>query len=707
MTTANARPILQRAIAHTHLVLAKRPLAPGVALTSTSRFGDDVWNLAPALTQLHQPSLILNFLTLPAPFREVAKELFFAFLTNDLPPGQEEVRITSIRTRFSLLKEFLDWADQQGMQELSSLAEEDLKEYSKLIEGQRISGLTKARKRNMVRLVWHFRTKLITDSLSLDPATAWPEVYDRAGVSSRRSTGENKTERIPEQVLAPLLVWSLRWVEDFADDVLRAQQEWTEVRGQSSLGHETEPRARLAALLDRYRQQGRRLPRSTSGRGMTRDRYPVNFNHLAREAQMNVATLYNRRYWTLIMDAVEELGLDDRTYLHAEVRGLLDGQPWLPAIGWDDIGTYACLLQSAAYTVIAYFSGLRDAEVKHMKRGCLSVWRDDDGRPVRYKVTSQAFKGEDTPLGVEATWVVNAAVARAVQVLEALQPLSQEYLFAIPPASRAHLKPSANAVKTGHTTGRNLADLVEWTKQYCADQGRDDTIPDVNGRQWKFKTSQFRRTLAWSIARQPGGSIAGAIQYRHHSVQMFEGYAGTSDSGFRHEVEAEAALARGEKLGDLILNPSPVAITGPAAEEAESRLAAFESEVEFLGKVITDRKRLARFMRRNDPHIYPGEFVTCVYNPNRALCRRTDVDGPSLPDCQPLKCRNVAITQENAAAFLSWLQRMDQTLANGVTLAPYVRDRMEQRRAEVARFLASHNLPTTPEAQPDGPADTH
>ena len=48
-----------------------------------------------------------------------------------------------------------------------------------------------------------------------------------------------------------------------------------------------------------------------------------------------------------------------------------------------------------------------------------------------------------------------------------------------------------------------------------------------------LNTSQFRRTLAWFIARQLGGSIAGAIQYRHHSIQMFEGYAGTSDSGFQ------------------------------------------------------------------------------------------------------------------------------------------------------------------------------
>jgi hypothetical protein len=52
--------------------------------------------------------------------------------------------------------------------------------------------------------------------------------------------------------------------------------------------------------------------------------------------------------------------------------------------------------------------------------------------------------------------------------------------------------------------------------------------------------------------RQPGGVIAGSIAYRHHRVQMFEGYAGASASGFRGEVEAEEAIARGEQLCDLI-----------------------------------------------------------------------------------------------------------------------------------------------------------
>ena len=67
-----------------------------------------------------------------------------------------------------------------------------------------------------------------------------------------------------------------------------------------------------------------------------------------------------------------------------------------------------------------------------------------------------------------------------------------------------------------------------WVNAYCAAQGFTKAIPDVGGQPAKVATAQFRRTLAWFIARRPGGSIAGAIAYRHHSVQMFEGYAEVS-----------------------------------------------------------------------------------------------------------------------------------------------------------------------------------
>ena len=68
-------------------------------------------------------------------------------------------------------------------------------------------------------------------------------------------------------------------------------------------------------------------------------------------------------------------------------------------------------------------------------------------------------------------------------------------------------------------------------------------IPLVDGRIWSFNTRQFRRTLAWYIANRPFGVVAGKIQYKHASVAMFDGYAGSSASGFRRKLSRNARSA--------------------------------------------------------------------------------------------------------------------------------------------------------------------
>ncbi|MGH3436421.1 MAG: hypothetical protein ACRDRN_08120, partial [Sciscionella sp.] len=40
----------------------------------------------------------------------------------------------------------------------------------------------------------------------------------------------------------------------------------------------------------------------------------------------------------------------------------------------------------------------------------------------------------------------------------------------------------------------------------------------------------------------------------------------------------------------------------------------------FEGQVVTDPRRLARILRRNDPQVYPSQYVLCVFDPAKALC---------------------------------------------------------------------------------------
>ena len=82
-------------------------------------------------------------------------------------------------------------------------------------------------------------------------------------------------------------------------------------------------------------------------------------------------------------------------------------------------------------------------------------------------------------------------------------------------------------------------------------------------------------------------------------------------------------------------------------------------------------RQIAAFLRQHDPRIYPGTFVTCIYNPDRALCaREDDGNGPSLTDCVPLRRRNVALTPGNVLALRRRLAGLDDKLASDAVLKP-------------------------------------
>jgi hypothetical protein len=294
--------------------------------------------------------------------------------------------------------------------------------------------------------------------------------------------------------------------------------------------------------------------------------------------------------------------------------------------------------------------------------------------------------------------VVSESVERAVGVLEQLQPDDAKYLFTALSATMGSCGTDRSRSVTIKCTNKNLNEFVDWINTYCATHNRVDAIPLVRRQRWRLRSGQFRRTLAWFIARRPGGAIAGAIQYRHHSIQMFEGYAGTSDSGFRGEVEAEQSLQRGERLLAMIENYEHLDLRGPAAGEAEERLNNLQRSRAYIGSVVTDPRRLSRIMRSEDPHIYLGHFVTCVYNPEKALCRRQlaaagDQTVPDLGSCRPLQCRNVALTADNLQALTDQLHHLDTHLAAADLLAPFVAHRLAEQRHDLAALLDVASLP--------------
>lgn len=107
--------------------------------------------------------------------------------------------------------------------------------------------------------------------------------------------------------------------------------------------------------------------------------------------------------------------------------------------------------------------------------------------------------------------------------------------------------------------------------------------------------------------------------------------------------------------------------------------------------------RLLKVLRRHDPAIYPGRYATCVFDPDKALCTRTrDTHGqltPTLGDCQPLDCRNVALTEDNTTELQSALHDLERQLHERPTLPPLLHQRLEARRNQIHQFLTRHAAP--------------
>ncbi|MDX3116017.1 hypothetical protein [Streptomyces scabiei] len=504
-------------------------------------------------------------------------------------------------------------------------------------------------------MLWRWRQYLGDDALRFDPRhlNGW-------GESKQARRGENATDRLPEEIHGPLLGWALRFIDDFAPDILAADRKWQESRSpRPTSKHHRNLEAKLADLVTEYVEASRPLP---GHRGRP------NLSWFAQALDCHMSTISD--YRAVLDQAVATVGVTDSSCLDSKVHSRLDDRPWVETITTHHTAANSLTrhLQTACYIVIAFLSGMRDSEVKHMRRGCLQIQLDEDGNPYRWRVHSLAFKGEDDTAAVPATWVVGEPVARAITILEALLPDGLDFLFARLPHGPGSRRGTQLALGT-KTTNKSLNEFAVFVNQLCRDHERVDGIPAGPGHSFRLRTGPFRRTLAWFIVRHPGGVIAGAIQYRHHSIQMFEGYAGTSDSGFRAEVESEQAIARGEVYMEMIEAHQHTDLAGPSAEEAARRLKDFGDRAQFQGQVALDKHRLKRVLKRHDPAIYPGEYITCVNDPAKALCekaRRGSSEGlPSHGGRLPLACRNVALTPENTAAWQREVARIDKRLASG------------------------------------------
>jgi hypothetical protein len=660
------------------LVLATQALKAGTDETTLSRFGDDRWDLAPAIFRENVPRSItaLSFAGLSDPLQRLtAKEFLWARLNAPSPHlTQARMAPTSARAALADLIRFMDFVCRHvGVFALGNVDQTLLDAF--------LAELRSERGRTQDRIAHLLDTPIDLDRyssfLTLGGFSCRPwrgrSAIRIAGLPRPAQSADNRTPRIPEPVIGALLRWSLKYVEHFAADIFAARAEYEALK---SRRNKVEARATLLNRVDAYIggrcTDGRGIPICAHDRGGRRsDRSPagdINFHLIALQLGCSKRLLIDYPATRArLVRAVERLG--------SEIGGMdtpisVDpdtGLAWRPRFDERSIAEEERMLQAAAYVVCAYLTGMRDSELQAMRAGCCSVSRSADGIVERYRVKSITYKGQDRS-GEETEWVTVAPVARAIDVMERLSAPQRQKRGADTIWQSLSMARGDEAELRGNVI-RLLNDLRDHLDTFSPD---GPAVPPVDDEPWWFTPRQFRRTLAWYIANRPFGTVAGKIQYKHTSIAMFEGYAGSIPSGFRREVEQERALGQ---LDDVVehyeeatrrgLEPS-----GPAAARLRSEFARIRDELgDFPGHIV-DGQRLRAMLAHLGRTLHVGQLADCFFDPDTALCldrenAPADRSAPALSHCRPDRCPNACITRRHLAPWQLSIAEGEEILRNG------------------------------------------
>lgn len=658
-------------------VLAGRPICnPG---QPDPTFNDDYWDLSGALPRLDAKSRSLAVFNWSGwvPDDEVRrlalKEFALVSLTRlPHPSSRDRKELPAISTVYSHVRVLVRFANFLGPKRFVDIEHDDLDAY---LERLSASMGPPGRAVHVAALQRYFNAAevLTVDPLGVRP---WPG-RTAASVVGYRTPLENTTARIPGPVIEPLLRWSLFYVQVASKDLLKGAEHLAEVdrRLADAACRPADALDAVRQIIERRRCAGVGMPavRGPNGLILGVDR-PLRLNKaaVAQEAGLHLENLPPRCI-PEVEQAATELGLHEGTLTIRLSEHPETGAPWRPDLSRADLLVELDMLLIACYVVVAYLSGMRDDEIQLLEPGCCSKTQNSVGKTL-YKIHSKVTKGRSGP--VPETWIVLEQTTQAIEVLERLRRIR---------GSRRLLSPTAWATKYDVISTPSLARRINAFREHVDKVALHlglPPIPHVDGRAWSLSPRQFRRTVAWYIANEPYGVVAGAIQYKHVGVKTFMGYAGESRSEFRAEIERERAI---RKLEDFLVRLDSHRLgersVGPGGKRLNEALDALVREIGPLPGRVIDEPRYRAMIEHVSRQLHPGSHNDCFFNPDRALClvheRVEDRTAPLLNRCQPALCGNSSFSLLHRAAWDMACEDARKALANP-RLSTLQREAIEQ-----------------------------
>lgn len=666
---------------------------------SDSVFGDEVWLLDATLQKVTAPLIKIDFTRIPLKSLDFCKHLVWLLLNEDTPINQMQ-RKHSIRSRISPqsivttiedLIPFFRWFDFRQERRLNDLTTEALDAYADLVAESRVSYNPKRRRLLAISRTWLLSPYLPSrHRLVMPPWERSNNLEDIVGASDW--TPENKTEPIHPQTMSPLLIWSLRLVRDFSDDIIQGAM-LRDTMKRSILNRQPSNTADiLDAYITKLKATGQKIP-------------AMKIKNRRRGQTKGIAASYLAATLGVPVNAVkrltDKLDLDDETNapLAFEPTGTIDGKLWVASVDYYEAVHLKHMLLTACLLVVCYLSGMRGEEARALKRGCCSQRTSEDGA-TGYLIAGQTFKaatdrrGNLIPEGKtrEVPWTVISPVADAIRVAELLH--DHEILFPHIEFASISRKLATNGMSvTNARANESIRMLIDWCNSQAERLNRrHEKIPEDPAGAIVLR--RFRRTLAWFIYRLPGGRIALGVQYGHLHSYTTDGYGSRVSAGLRDLFPMEEAFSISDGLTRAVeAADNGTYVSGPAASRYKRGVDEYRNV--YAGKTM-NAKQAAAMMRNPALRIFDNgpQFLACCYDSAKALCHpdrnpSKPIEQSPDPTACDSRCANIARTDEHIERIQRRIDESKTELESGIAPMP-LRERLKQRIKALETLVTGH-----------------
>ncbi|MGH3224764.1 MAG: hypothetical protein ACRDPY_39815 [Streptosporangiaceae bacterium] len=701
----------------------RHAVRPGIQDSEIPVFGAPGWQLSLLDEKATAVSVPLIWDQFPATLAPAFRGASWALINIPTPEviqsragssTRSRLRPSSLSHTVRAWKGFAHWLHRQGVATLAEVTRDLLSDYAAGLRDHDYRRDYCQRQLLALTRLWAYAPYLLPADRIPRPPWDDGDAEEYLTAPAAGAAGDNARIPIHPATMSPLLVCALRFITDFADDILAALAESRRLRARIREQAHPDGTRIVGSYLAGLREQGRPIPglpaggcyaRAISAREHRPARPTVNVRYIA--GLLGVTTAQVKHVTIRQPHNISGMTIAATAPLAARPTGRIGASPWLQEIDFDEALVLAMHLSTAALITVAYLSGMRPEEVLHLRRGCCSTGpgpasQSSDGI-IRYQVNGHHFKGaldeDGNQIGAgevrDQPWTVIAPVAAAIAVLERLE--DDDLLFPRRIGSvLARPRPAAawrGAALTPAIAAERIAKFAVYASQLAERHGRSyEMIPaDPDG---PLNMSRFRRTAAWFISRLPGGRVALGIQYGHVHLAMSESYGNRSRTDLLEIIDLEQARSIADTLADAAGRlRDGEGVSGPAASRYIA--SADEFTVTYGGACLTKRQHKA-LLANPGLRVFDNDqaILACNHNPMTALCDPERgkpgkaAATPSHDRCDPA-CANIARTDTHIARIRQQIQCLDEETAAGLNPAP-IQQRLTQRRTWLQSLVDKH-----------------